>query len=99
MDASRYYLGTVPAINPPEHISPVLATKIPHMWHIASIRLAGQIWRTYRCIVNISMGWKSSPCLWFSYASTTSPSTFMIFFCLLNELAGYLLYVVPELHQ
>ncbi|KAG1892251.1 hypothetical protein F4604DRAFT_1698523 [Suillus subluteus] len=39
-----------------------------------------------------------------NYASTTSPSTLMIFvhvFCLLNELTRYLLllYVVPELHQ
>ncbi|KAG2095675.1 uncharacterized protein F5147DRAFT_553095, partial [Suillus discolor] len=41
---TRYYLGTVPAIQTPDQISSVLATKIAHVWHGASIRLAGQIW-------------------------------------------------------
>ncbi|KAG2335459.1 hypothetical protein BDR05DRAFT_1063855 [Suillus weaverae] len=54
--ASRYYLGTVPALNPPSQVSTVLATKIAHTWHIASIRLAAQIWGTYRRIVNPSVG-------------------------------------------
>ncbi|KAG2046394.1 hypothetical protein BDR06DRAFT_841794, partial [Suillus hirtellus] len=41
---TRYYLGTVPAIQPPDPVTTVLATKIAHVWHTASIRLAGQIW-------------------------------------------------------
>ncbi|KAG1800335.1 uncharacterized protein HD556DRAFT_1028592 [Suillus plorans] len=38
---TRYYLGTVPAIEPPDQITTVLATKIAHVWHVASIRLVG----------------------------------------------------------
>ncbi|KAG2154118.1 hypothetical protein DEU56DRAFT_726531 [Suillus clintonianus] len=56
LHASRYYLGTVPAINASYQISHVLATKVAQTWHIASIRLAGQIWGTYRHVVNPSVG-------------------------------------------
>jgi hypothetical protein len=54
--ASRYYLGTVPAINPSCQVSTALGTKIAHTWHIASIRLAAQIWGNYRRIMNPSVG-------------------------------------------
>lgn len=43
-------------INPPAQFSVVLATKIAHTWHIASTRFAGQIWGTYRRIVNPMVG-------------------------------------------
>ncbi|KAG1747622.1 hypothetical protein EDB19DRAFT_277946 [Suillus lakei] len=56
LHASRCYLGLVPAINCPTQISPILATRIAHVWHIASIRLAGQNWGTYRRTVNPVVG-------------------------------------------
>ncbi|KAG2118985.1 uncharacterized protein F5147DRAFT_767731 [Suillus discolor] len=53
---TRYYLGTVPAIQTPDQISSVLATKIAHVWHGASIRLAGQIWGMYKRTTNPLVG-------------------------------------------
>ncbi|KAG1821227.1 hypothetical protein EV424DRAFT_1401598 [Suillus variegatus] len=57
---TRYYLGTVLAIQPADQITTVLATKIAHTWYFASIRLAGQIWGMYKRITN---GWKGSACV------------------------------------
>jgi hypothetical protein len=53
---TRYYLGTVPAIQPPDPVTTVLATKIAHVWHTASIRLAGQIWGIYKRATKPTVG-------------------------------------------
>ncbi|KAI0372494.1 hypothetical protein BV20DRAFT_939840, partial [Pilatotrama ljubarskyi] len=51
--SSRYYLGTMPPLHPDPELADScdarhLITRVVHGWHLASIRLAGRIWGTYK---------------------------------------------------
>ena len=50
-DASRYYLGTMPAVTLPDPVTSGqrrMLTRAIKAWHLASIRLAGRIWGQYK---------------------------------------------------